>query len=138
LIALVGYVLCYETIQHLRTRNGPWEVAFLQTTNRAPAISIQQLKLGITNVQIIFVNETVSATNPPEAGAIPAVNLSFRQPRPVPYDLPFGSCVFMDTISLPGTVTFQIFGHVIELLPRVLIIDRKEYPWRPEATINLP
>ena len=43
----------------------------------------------------------------------------------------------MDTISLPGTVTFQMFGHEIELLPRVLTIDRQEYPWRPEATISL-
>ena len=138
LIALAGYVLCYETIQHWRTRNGPWQVTFLQAANRAPEISIQQPKLGITNVKIIFVDEI--ATNQPAAGAVPgsAATLSFRQPRPVPYDLPFGSCVFMDTISLPGTVTFQIFGHVIELLPRVLIIDRQEYPWRAEATINLP
>src|SRR5712691_1504758 len=97
LIALVGYILCYETIQHLRTRKGPWEVTFLQTSNRPPALLIQQPKLGITNVQIIFVGEILSATNQPATGVIhrSAVTLSFRHPRPVPYELPFGSCIFM-------------------------------------------
>src|SRR5207245_5080442 len=69
LIALAGYVLCYETIQHWRTRNGPWQVTFLQAANLVPEISIQQPKLGITNVKIIFVDEI--ATNQPAAGAVP-------------------------------------------------------------------
>ena len=41
-------------------------------------------------------------------------------------------------MTLPGTATFELFGHEIQLLPRVLIIDRREYPWRPNATITLP
>jgi hypothetical protein len=38
---------------------------------------------------------------------------------------------------LPGTVTLRLFGHEIELLPRVLIIDRKEHPWKAGDTIRL-
>jgi hypothetical protein len=38
---------------------------------------------------------------------------------------------------LPGTVTLELFGHEIELLPRVLIIDRKEHPWKSGTTISL-
>ena len=55
----------------------------------------------------------------------------------MPYEVPFGKCVFMDTTFLPGTVTFELFGHEIELLPRVLIIDRQEHRWQSDAVIVL-
>jgi len=43
----------------------------------------------------------------------------------------------MDTTFLPGTVAFQLFGHEIELLPRVLIIDHEEHPWHSKhATLT--
>jgi hypothetical protein len=129
LIALIGYVICYQSIQYWRTRKGPWEVTFSSSSNSAPSILVRQPRLGITNVQIIL--EGHGSTNQT------STRIVFHQPRPVPYDVPFGSCVFMDTISLPGTVTFEMFGHVIELLPRVLIIDRREYPWRSTSTIHL-
>lgn len=64
--------------------------------------------------------------------------LLFAKPQPVPYDVPFGKCVFMDATFLPGTITFELFGHEIELLPRALIIDRQEHRWQPNATIPLP
>ena len=64
--------------------------------------------------------------------------LLFAQPRPVPYEVPFGKCVFMDTTFMPGTVTFDLFGHEIELLPRALIIDRQDHPWQRDAAITLP
>jgi hypothetical protein len=98
---------------------------------RVPGIVINQPKLGITNVQISFADEIQPATNS-------AVTLYFRQPKPVPYTVPFGNCVFMDTTFLPGKVTFQLFGHEIELLPRVLVIDRQEHSWRPDTNIALP
>ena len=53
----------------------------------------------------------------------------FDTPKPVPYPVPFGRCVFMDTTFLPGTLTFQIFGHELELLPRVMILDHEERRW---------
>jgi hypothetical protein len=43
----------------------------------------------------------------------------------------------MDSTFLPGTLTFQFFGHEIELLPRVLIIDHREYPWTGEPVVSL-
>jgi len=44
----------------------------------------------------------------------------------------------MDTTFLPGTITFELFGHEIELLPHALIIHREEHRWQPNATIALP
>jgi hypothetical protein len=131
LLALVGYIVCYQAIEHRRTRNGPWRVHFTTTQGGVPAIEIDQPKLAITNVQITFAGMTPPSTNGPAV-------FIFDQPRPVPYEVPFGKCVFMDTTFLPGTITLDLFGHEIELLPRVLVIDRQEHPWLSNATIALP
>jgi hypothetical protein len=134
LLALIGYAFFYQTIEHRRVRKGPWQVTFTYTTAGAPAIVIAQPRLAITNVQITFPGETFLVTNHQS----PVTTLLFAQPRPVPYEVPFGKCVFMDTTFMPGTVTFEMFGHEIELLPRALIIDRQDHPWQPDATIPLP
>jgi hypothetical protein len=131
LLALAGYIVFYQGIEHRRTRKGPWRVTFTIGSNEVPTIVIDQPRLAITNVQIRFTGATLLATNGP-------ATLVFGQPRPVPYEVPFGQCVFMDTTFLPGTVTFQLFGHEVELLPRVLVVDRQEHPWRSGTIIALP
>jgi hypothetical protein len=129
LLALVGYIAFYQLIEHRRARNGPWQVVFGSNAAGAPAVVINQSALGITNLEISFPGE--SATN------TVALTLVFAQPRPVPYPVPYGECVFMDTTFLPGTVTFRLFGHEIELLPRVLIVDHKEQQWNQASAIAL-
>ncbi len=127
IIALIVYVTFYSGIEYRRTRNGPWRVAF---TNEAavPTLIINEPKLGIANLKINF----------PQSSASPAgATLSFAQPQPVPFAVPFGECVFEDTTFQPGTIVFKLFGHEIQLLPRVLTIDKKEYPWRSNQTISL-
>jgi hypothetical protein len=130
LLALAGYIVCYQAIEHRRIRKGPWRVTFTRNAAGAPMMLIDQPRLGITNAQISFAGEPLPATNRP-------VTLVFDQPRPVPYAVPFGNCVFMDGTFLPGTVTLQMFGHEIELLPRVLVLDRQEHRWQSGATISL-
>src|SRR5262249_51659539 len=126
---LVCYCAFYYGIEHRRSRSGPWQVAFTHAGGE-PAIRIFQSALGISNVDIIFPGETAALANTNDV-------LVFGQPRQVPYSLPFGRCIFMDTTFLPGTVTFNLFDHEIELLPRVLIIDHEEHAWRPDAKISL-
>ena len=130
LLALLGYIVFYQAIEYRRIRKGPWRVTFTHNVAGAPAILIDQPKLAITNVQLSFAGELLRATNRP-------VTLVFDQPRPVPYAMPFGNCVFMDTTFLPGTVTLQLFGHEIELLPRVLVLDRQEHQWQSDTAIAL-
>jgi hypothetical protein len=124
-IALVVYVISYSWIEHRRTRKGPWEVTFTNDISGAPTLVINQPSLAITNLQITFSGET-NRTN---------MSLSFRTPQEVPWDLPYGKCVFMDTTFLPGTITIDLFGHEVELIPRVLTIDQKEMPWVSGKTI---
>ena len=137
MLALVGYAAIYQGIERWRARKGPWRVTFAHSSAHAPVTTIDQSALAITNVQIIFTVDKVPTTNALGAFPTETTTLLFTQPRPVPYEVPFGQCVFLDLSSLPGTVTFELFGHEIQLLPRVLIIDRQEYPWRPDATITL-
>ena len=152
LLALASYVVFYQAIEHRRTRKGPWQVTFTHSEAGAPAIVIDQPRLAITNVQLSFPGDSLPITNSTSAFAFdharpespvtnnqsPIATLLFDQPRPVPYEVPFGKCVFMDTTFLPGTITFELFGHEIELLPRALIIDRHDHPWQPGAAITLP
>jgi hypothetical protein len=129
-IALVVYAVAFFGIQNRRTRRGPWQVAFTNDVSGAPELIISQPALAITNVQIIFPNATLPKNFSPK-------NLAFDQPREVPFDLPFGQCLFMDPTFLPGTLVFSISGHEIQLIPRVLTIDKVEQPWKSNATISL-
>jgi len=126
-IALVLYVIFYNFIEHRRTRRGPWRATFT-TEGGVPALIVNEPQLGISNVTMTFPNERISPTNLP---------LVFAQPQPVPFDVPFGKCLFMDTTFQPGTVVFNLFGHEIQLIPRVLTIDRIEFPWQSHTTIAL-
>src|SRR3954469_1271297 len=124
-IAVLIYAISYSWIEHRRTRKGPWEVLFTNDNSGTPALVINQPALAITNLQITFPGET-ARTN---------ASLSFRTPQQVPWEVPYGKCVFMDTTFLPGTVTIDLFGHEIELIPRVLTIDHKEMSWQSGKTI---
>ena len=127
IIALVLYVSFYHAIESRRTRSGPWQVTFTNALG-APALVINEPMLAISNVTIRFPGQPPSATN---------MFIVFDPPQPVPFDVPFGQCVFMDTTFQPGTVVFSNFNHEIQLLPRVLTIDKQERPWQSGATIDL-
>src|SRR5258706_15711092 len=128
-LAVLVYVSAYSTIEHRRKRRGPWEVTFTTNTLNSPMLLVNQARLRLTNVQIVFPGEPAASNAP--------VHLIFREPKPTPFDLPFGQCVFMDLTFLPGTLTFRMFGHEIELLPRVMLLDHEEHPWRSEEALNL-
>ena len=34
---------------------------------------------------------------------------------------------------LPGVATMNLLGHEIELMPRTLVVDKKEVPWNTPA-----
>ena len=129
-IALLGYALVYHLIENRRTRKGPWQVTFTNNPAGTLAIIINQPVLSISNVQIQFPGGVITNQQSP-------ITLLFNQPKPVPYDVPFGKCVFMDTTFQPGTLTFQLFGHEIELLPRVLVLDRQEHAWKSGEIVAL-
>jgi hypothetical protein len=125
-IAVVFYLVVFTWIERRRTANGPWQITFQSDGAGVPALSIAEPKLKILQ-SVRF------------SGGKAAPNLSqtftFLDETPV---LPFGEMVFQDPTFLPGTVTMRIFGHSVELVPRVLYIDGKEHPWQSTNVINVP
>lgn len=127
LATLASYVLLWKGMEHLRVKDGPWVVNFSTFTNATAKLTINNHKKGITNAVInisgipaqeSFVNKDISFINVDE-------------------DLPFGKFIYHDLMFLPGVVTFSAFGNEIELLPRTLIVNRKEIPWDPVPQLQL-
>ena len=125
LLAVAIYAGGFAFDQHLRTRRGPWEVAFTTESTGAPAIIINQRNLNIVNLRIVFLGEAGTNVHGAVVFDVPQ--------KPVP----FGKVKFEDLTYLPGTVTFDFFGHEIELIPRTLYINRKAHPWSSNEGIML-
>lgn len=124
-LAVAIYAGGFAFDQHLRSRRGPWQVTFTTEASGDAAIIVHQPKLNIANLKFVFAGER--ATSAPAA-------VVFDVPqKPVP----FGKVKFEDLTYLPGTVTLDLFGHEIELLPRTLYINRKVHPWKSGETITL-
>jgi hypothetical protein len=124
--ALVVYVGFYSCDAHLRTRKGPWVVEFTQTTNQEPLLVISQEGLGIKNVRVVLEGDTVTNA----AGVL-------RFEHPARLGTPYGRVRFHDLTYLPGTITLDVYGHEIELLPRTLFLNTKEVPWRNDSVFVL-
>lgn len=125
---LVGYLVVFYFIEHQRRKDGPWQATFTQVDG-LPALIVNHPKSHRTNITIAFVDAPVP-TNLPQT-------VLFEHGRPAPFALPFGHCVFIDAMYVPGTAVCEIFGHQIQLMPRVLTIDKVERPWKSGEKILL-
>ena len=127
--ALVIYFGGFYGVEYLRYRKGPWEVQF-SSTNGTAALVVNQPALGISDVAIVLNEERVAPgfTNSIE---------TYTEPREVPFPVPHGRVVYVDMTFLPGTVTYDLQGHAIELLPRALLINGREYEWKPGLSVEL-
>ena len=76
----------------------------------------------------LFTLEGEKATNAPTV-------VQFDSPQHL--ETPYGRVRFHDLTYLPGTITLDLFGHEIEMLPRTLFINTKEVPWRNDALFIL-
>jgi hypothetical protein len=126
-LALLIYAVFFTCDQRIRHRKGPWEVAFGTNGMGLPAITVNQANVGVTNVQIVFGGESLS-------NAVGGGRVVFDKPQQA---IPFGKTKFEDLTYLPGSVAFDFFGHEVELLPRTLYLNKKEYPWKPGAVYEL-
>ena len=125
-IAVVFYVAAFDWIESRRTASGPWEADFQADAAGTPAIVISQTNLSIRET-IVFPGQSIRPFQFSRA-------VVFGQTPPA---LPFGQLIYQDPTFLPGTVTMRLFEHQVELLPRVLTIDKKEYPWKFGAVIQV-
>ncbi len=129
-VVLVLYIGAYHGVEHLRARKGPWTVGFGVNDMGQPLVEIRQPALGIQSVKLVFPEERAGQKDDGDL-------ITFEAPQKTPYDVPYGRVIYEDLTFLPGAVTFDLFGHEIELLPRTLIVNRHEQSWTREATLTL-
>ena len=125
-IALLLYLAGFFLIEHYRNVKGPWRVSFRADSHGQPSIAISLGLLNISNVTLVFQGEQISNFKS-------EATVFFDQPKT---NVPFGKVLFLDTTFLPGTVTFDLFGHEIELRPRTLVVDLREIAWKSGAMIR--
>ncbi len=125
-VSLIFYSVGFSWIQHRRTARGPWQVEFQAGAGGAPSLVISQTNLNVFET-IVFPTNKVSAQNLPRTVRF----------EPNAADIPFGEVKYQDSMYLPGTVTLELFGHEIELIPRVLKIDAREYSWQSGGTLEV-
>ena len=125
-IAVALYIASFSWIQHRRTFKGPWYLTFVTDGAGQPSLLISQAKLQISET-LTFPGQKVAATH---------LRTTEHFDEAVA-TLPFGTVIFQDPTFLPGTLTMGLFGHEVELLPRTLIIDKKEIPWRAGQTLEI-
>ena len=122
---LALYLGLFYGVEHLRTRRGGWTVEFESTAGSPPTVRISHASLGLSNITLRLQGE--GTTNVTRRVAFARV----LQP------VPFGRVIYEDLTFLPGVLTFDLFGHEVELVPRVLVVDRHEVPWQSGATLDL-
>lgn len=118
ILCLFAYVTFYGGCELYRRQHGPWEVTFRRDADGTPLLSISHRKLGLTNVTVRFPGEKTTVTEELRVYTLPNTNST-----------PFGVTIFQDGTILPGTITYDCFGHEIELMPRTMIVNRREVPW---------
>ena len=123
-MAVAIYFLGYWGIESSRHKNDPWKITFLSHSNDLPAIVINQNSLGVSNVTVVLSGEQV-------AEDFQQTNVVFDRALNTPFPVPYGKVIFQDLTFLPGTVTLDLQGHGIELLPRTLILNTNQVSWKP-------
>lgn len=123
-LALFFYIAAFSWIEHRRVAKGPWEIAFISDAAGRPSLQISQPALQISQ-RLSFPDDQVARPNLAEL-------IKFREATT---NLPFGEMLLQDALYLPGTITMRLCGHQIEVLPRTLIVDKTEHPWKPGEEI---
>lgn len=126
-IALALYGVTFYGIERARQAKGPWHVTFRSDAEGRPSVRMSQPALNISNVTVWFPEARIERTNFSKT-------VVFDMPIT---NVPFGRVLFLDTTFLPGTLTLDLFGHEIELLPRTLVVNRKEVPWKSKLELEL-
>jgi hypothetical protein len=122
-----AYFTAFNWIEHRRHVHGGWEVTFSREAG-VPSLAIAQKSLHISDCKIRFPGGAVTNLNLPQTVVFDAPDKT----------IPFGVIPFSDLTFLPGTVTFKLFGHTVELVPRVLGIDGREQAWFSGPPLDLP
>ena len=126
------YITGYGGCMAYRHRGGPWAVTQDKQSDGTPLMKVEHHRvLASGPVTLTFPGETAPSrfTNAPYQRVFSMPNTNI---------FPYGPILFLDTTILPGSVAFDVFGHIVEILPRTMILDGREIPWIPGTNIAVP
>jgi len=129
-LSLALYVFGYWFIESQRVSDSPWQVSFKTNVTGIVELTVQQESKHLGPVIIEFPGTTSAGSNNP-------ITIRFDAPRPVPFPVPGGQCVFQDTTFLPGTVVLEFGSNTIQMIPRGLTIGTNEFAWEIDKVISL-
>ncbi len=151
------YVTLYGGCMAVRQRGGPWVMFQDKLADGTPVVRIAHHKLlpgeiRDENLEASALTEARRRDVPHDRGG--GVTLTFPGEQapsrftnaplmrvfnnPGTNALPYGPVEFLDVTFLPGTVAVDVFGHLIEFIPRTLFIDGREIPWVNGTNIVVP
>lgn len=131
LLALALYAVGFWFIESRRVAESPWVVGFQTAADGQAVIDVRQSSLELGPVEI-----RIETTN--SSGTVARQEVVFDTPRPVPFAVPGGRCIFQDATFLPGTVALEVGGVAIQLIPRALTIGTNEYAWTTNRCVLVP
>ncbi len=137
-LTLVLYFAGFYGVEYLRDRKGPWTVNFDTAAADGPTMIVHQPALGIGGFRVVFGDASADGLTSGEvlfdkpglnAQPMDTTPESSQELKQRAFRVPFGECIYQDLMFLPGVVTMNLLGDEIELMPRTLVIDKKEIPW---------
>jgi hypothetical protein len=129
---LILYITIYGGCTAVRQRGGPWVMFQDRAADGTPVVRIEHHKLlAAGGITFTFPGERA-----PDRFTNAPLTIIFKTPNT--NALPFGPVEFVDTTFLPGTIAVDVFGHLIEAVPRTLYLDGREIPWTPGTNIVVP
>ncbi len=134
-LTLVLYLIGFNWIEGKREDKGPWQIIFeadLALSKASIIIEQPELNISPTQLSFLFPADQLQSVDLPEKPETILFALNQQE-----FDLPFGELTFRDPTFLPGVVTIELFGNVVECLPRVLILNKEEISWNSKTNITI-
>lgn len=126
-LSVLIYVVCFSGMQYLREHKGGWHVEFRTDAENHPSVVVSQPALGIVNQTFSFPEQTGPRANYTRT-------IVFDGPLT---NAPFGEVIFQDPTFLPGTLTFNFWGHELEFMPRTMVVNFEEIAWHTRTNLVL-
>jgi len=126
------YITFYGACTAYRRKGGPWAVTQDKLPDGTPVLRIEHHR--------ILADGPVTLTFPGETAPARFTNAPYQRVFTLPNTntFPYGPVEFLDTTFLPGSVALDVFGHLVELVPRTLYLDGRDVGWTPGTNLVVP
>jgi hypothetical protein len=117
-IAVLLVASMFSQVWRNTSDSDKWQLCLLKSPRGAIDIAINQPRLRIKDA-------TLRTSVPWNEGTVATCSVVDQKRQP-----PFGTIVFSDFTALPGRLKLRVVDHVVDIMPRAIIVDGKEIAWQ--------